>query len=165
MSRKIPPRNPRAAYRRQAVAERRRGIGAKCKCGESRPLTLIPGSDPTVCAACDRRKRGRRKSDNHHILGEANGPLTMRVPVNDHRGFLSRLQSEWPRTTLENSEGNPLLTKAASIRGYIDTSAYLHEQLLLPAAELLELLETREKRRGGKNKIKRTKLKAFERKS
>src|SRR5216683_4319259 len=83
MTRKIPPPNPRPAYRRQAVAERRCGIGAKCKCGESRPLALIPGSVPTICASCDRRKHGRRKSDDHHIVGEANGPLTMRVPVND----------------------------------------------------------------------------------
>src|SRR5271169_4105615 len=117
MARKIPPRNPRATYRRRAVAARRFGPGAKCKCGESRPEALIPGSKPVICAACDRRKRGRRKTDDHHMVGEANGPLTMRVPVNDHRGFLSPLQSEWPRKTLENPNGNPLLAKAAFIRG------------------------------------------------
>jgi len=165
MTRKVTPRNPRAAYRRQALAERRCGIGAKCKCGESRPLALIPGSVPTICAGCDRRKRGRRKSDDHHIVGKANGPLTMRMPVNDHRGFLSREQSEWPRKTLENPDGNPLLTKAAFIRGYIDTSAYLHQQLLLPAAEILEFLETTESRKLGKKTVKKDKAKAVEPKS
>src|SRR5271166_4707927 len=150
-----PPRKLRSAYRRQAVAERRCGLGAKCQCGESRPLALIPRSDPTICAGCDRRQRGRRKTDDHHIFGEANGPLTIRVPVNDHRGFLSQAQSEWPRKTLENPDTNALLVNAASIRGYIDTAAYLQQRLLLPAAEMLERLETQEKRKSGKRKGKR----------
>jgi hypothetical protein len=150
MARKISPRNPRATYRRKVVAARRFGPSAKCPCGEGRPQALIPGSEPAICAACDRRKRGRRKTDDHHIMGKANGPMILRVPVNDHRGCLSEAQNEWPQKTLTNPDGSPLLTKAASIRGVVDTISYLHEKLLLPAAEMLELLDTREERKSSK---------------
>jgi hypothetical protein len=150
MARKIPPRNPRATYRRRVVAARRFGPGAKCECGESRHEALIPKSEPVICAACDRRKHGRRKTDDHHIVGEANGPLLLRVPVGDHRGCLSEAQNEWPQKTLRNPDGSPLLAKAASIRGAVDTISYLHEKLLIPAAEMLELLDTREERKSSK---------------
>lgn len=150
MARKIPPRNPRATHRRRVVAARRFGTGAKCRCGQSRPEALAPGSAPVICAACDRRKHGRRTTDDHHIVGEANGPLLLRVPVGDHLGDLGEAQRDWPQKTLRNPDGSPLLANAASIRGAVDTISYLHEKLLLPAAEMLELLDTREKRKSSK---------------
>lgn len=57
---KIPPHNdPIGAAARRSKAVRRVGIGARCACGENRPLALIAGSTPMICAECRRIKEGR----------------------------------------------------------------------------------------------------------
>ena len=140
MNKKLPLNNPIGAYQRKAGAARRVGVGAQCACGESRPEALIEGSDPMICAACDREKRGRKTMDNHHPFGKANSPFTIPVPVNDHRADLSVAQQDWPEETLRNANGSPLLAGAARIRGFVDTVLHLIEKGLLWAAELLESL-------------------------
>lgn len=117
------------------------GIGAVCACGEQRPDALIFGSDPVICAACQRRANGRVTTDKHHPAGKANGPITIPIPVNDHRAILSVAQADWPKPTLTNAQGSPLLTAAASIRGFVDTVLYLIEQGLLWIAGMLERLD------------------------
>ena len=159
MRKKLPPRNPRAAYRRETIATRRIGQGNKCACGEDRPEALIRGSNPRVCAKCDRRKMGRRKTDDHHIAGQANDPATISVPVNDHRAELSVAQQDWPPKTLQNPDGSPLLAAAARIRGFVDTSNYLMQHFLLQGAAVLELLDTNNKQESGQKGRKNTKLK------
>ena len=159
MRKKLPPRNPRAAYRRETIATRRIGQGNKCACGEDRPEALIRGSNPRVCAKCDRRKMGRRKTDDHHIAGQANDPVTISVPVNDHRAELSVAQQDWPPKTLQNPDGSPLLAAAARIRGFVDTSNYLMQHFLLQGAAVLELLDTNNKQESGQKRRKNTKLK------
>ena len=79
--------------------------------------------------------------DNHHPAGDANDATTIAVPVNDHRGELSVAQYDWPKKTLENPDGSPLLARAACIRGFVDTNYYLVEKLLLPGPEFYELLD------------------------
>jgi len=74
---------------RKSIAARRVGIGSKCECGENRPLALIAGSKPMICAACKRRAQGRTTYDHHHPAGDANHRLTVPIPVNDHRAVLS----------------------------------------------------------------------------
>lgn len=140
MPKKLPLRSPSDAYRRQAIAERRIGTG-QCGCGETRPQALITGSRPLVCAACQRANDGQSTEDDHHIAGAANDDTTITVPVNDHRADLTIAQSDWPKATLQNSEGSPLLAGAACVRGFADTDAYLIERLLLPRAEMLEALD------------------------
>jgi hypothetical protein len=74
--------------------------------------------------------------------------------VNDH-ACLSAAQREWPKQTLENPDGSPLLAVAACIRGYKDCADYsfetnelrddvvgLFDKLLFWAAEMLEKLES-----------------------
>lgn len=78
--------------------------------------------------------------DNHHVAGRANSPITIRVPVNDHRAELNVAQQDWPKETLENPDANPLLTTAAEIRGYLDSQHYLAERLLRQAVERLEAI-------------------------
>jgi hypothetical protein len=78
--------------------------------------------------------------DDHHVAGKASSPLTVSVPVNDHRADLSVSQYDWPKETRENPDGSPLLAAAASIRGFIDTVVYLVEKGLRWVAELLERL-------------------------
>jgi hypothetical protein len=141
MAKRMPQRDPEAAYQRKVAAERRFPPGSRCGCGERRPEALIPDSDPVVCAACDRAARGKSVWDNHHPAGRANSPITIPAPVNDHRAELSPAQYDWPKATLENCDGSPLLARAACARGFADTNAYLVEKLLLPHAEFCELLD------------------------
>jgi hypothetical protein len=162
MARKLPPRKPRAAFRRNAIAKRRVGEDSQCRCGETRPQALIPLSDPTICAACQRESSGKKEPDDHHIAGKANNPMTISVPVNDHRADLSNAQNEWPRKTLENPERSPLRSAAAHIRGFVDTVIYLMEKFLLWAADMLELLDTILEQKLGQKWWKDTKLKSFE---
>jgi hypothetical protein len=141
MPRKMPTRDPSGAHRRKAVAARRVGVGARCSCGEDRPEALIAGSSPIICAACKRTAKGRTTIDEHHFAGRANNPATIPVPVNDHSAILSVAQAEWPKSTLTNTEGSPLLAGAACLRGCIDTILYLIEKGLLWLADMLEKLD------------------------
>jgi hypothetical protein len=135
-------RDPIASFEREARAARRVGHGSRCRiCGEARPLALIPGSEPTICANCQRVKLGRSTLDNHHPAGEANDPTTIPIPVNDHRAILSPQQYEWPQETWTNPAGSPVLRGAASMRGYTETSDYLGASLLISNAEMLEALD------------------------
>ncbi len=79
--------------------------------------------------------------DDHHFAGKANSPATIRVPVNDHRARLSVAQSDWPKSTLANPNGSPLLASAACIRGFVDTLLYLNEEGLPWIADMLETLD------------------------
>lgn len=139
MPRRLPKRDPIAAYKREVTAARRLGVGAQCECGEARPEALIEGSNPIVCARCQRKKDGMTTDDEHHPAGAANNSMTIPVPVNDHRAELSVAQADWPKQTLENPDDSPLVVIAGCIRGYIDTTAYLGKNLL-PHAEMFEAL-------------------------
>lgn len=139
MARKLPIRDPIAAHQRTTVARRRVGKNAQCACGESRPEALVSGSNPAICAVCDRKQRGKTTLDRHHVAGKSNSPVTIPIPVNDHRARFSVDQHDWPRQTLENPNGSPLLAIAASLRGYSDTTIYLLETLLHP--DMLEALD------------------------
>ncbi|MGA2989581.1 MAG: hypothetical protein ABSD88_03820 [Candidatus Korobacteraceae bacterium] len=79
--------------------------------------------------------------DNHHFAGEANNPLTVPVPANDHRAILSVAQYDWCKHTLENPDGSPVLAAAGCIRGFVDWIVYLIEKGVLWIADLLESLE------------------------
>jgi hypothetical protein len=138
---KVPIRDSIGAHRRKIVATRHVGIGARCACGEDRPEALIAGSNPIICAACERAVKGRTTMDRHHFAGRANNPATIPIPVNDHRAILSVAQAEWPKSTLTNKDGSPLLAGAACLRGCIDTILYLIEKGLLWLADMLEKLD------------------------
>ena len=137
--RKLAKRDPSAAYVRHAIAARKVG-DRKCGCGEARPKAVNPKSNPLVCYDCRRRKEGKIRFDNHHVAGKSNSPATLQIPVNDHCAQLNEDQHDWPKETLENPDGCPLLARAGCVRGYIDTDIYLIEKFLLPRAEMDEEL-------------------------
>jgi hypothetical protein len=141
MRRNAPKTNPIGTLRREAITARKVGVGARCFCGEDRPAGLIAGSSPIMCAACQRAAEERTEMDLHHPFGRANSPATISVPVSDHRAILSVGQMGWPKSTLSNPEGSPLLAGAACVRGFVDSTFYLLEQGLLWVAEMLELLD------------------------
>ncbi len=162
MSRRLPKRDPIAAYKREVTAARRIGVGAQCGCGEARPEALLAGSNPIICAECDRKRKGMTTTDDHHVGAEANDPTKIPAPVNDHRAELSGAQADWPKRTLENPDGSPLLAGAGCIRGYVDTTLYLAERILLPRAEMLEILDEYLVNELGPKWWKETKLEQFQ---
>jgi hypothetical protein len=146
---------------RSVKAARRFGINARCACGETRPEAFVPNSTPVICAACDRAEKGKIALDNHHVAGRANSAITTPVPVNDHRAELSTAQYDWPKATLENTTGSPLLARAACVRGFVDTNAYLVRTLLLPHAEFCELLDSMLAEKLGSEWWRKTDLEKF----
>jgi hypothetical protein len=137
----MPNHDPIKAAKRRSAASRRVGIGARCACGEDRPLALIPGSVPPICAECQRRAEGRTIYDQHHPAGKSNHDFTIPIPVNDHRAELSELQYEWPKETLRNPDQSPLRAAAGCIRGSIETIKCVLENLLAWIARFLEILD------------------------
>ena len=142
MAIELPQNDPIAAYQRDVTAQRCVGENARCGCGETRPEALIRNSNPIICAACKRKSRGEKTMDNHHFADKANNPLTVPVPVNDHRAELSVAQYDWPRKTRENPDGSPLIAAAGCIRGFIDWVMYLIKTGVLWVAEMLETLDS-----------------------
>jgi hypothetical protein len=157
-------RDPIAAFHRDSTAARRIGQGKKCRCGEARPLALVSGSIPIICAACLRKQNGQSQFDNHHPAGRANHPATVPIWVNDHRARLSADQYEWPPETWTNPSGSPALAAAAAIRGYWETNEYVGEALLLENAVFLEALEKFLTARLGPNWWRGTEIEPFARK-
>jgi hypothetical protein len=139
---KPPRRDPIRAYARKTTAARLVGEGNKCTCGEDRPEAIVPGSNPTECYRCERIRCGKATEDGHHVAGKANHPAKIPTPVNDHRARLSIDQYDWPKGTLENPNGSPLLAAAACIRGIINYLYYLIETYLAWIPEMLEALDT-----------------------
>ena len=99
--------------------------------------------------------------DNHHFAGKANSPTTVPVPVNDHRACLSVAQADWPKSTLVNPQGSPLLAAAACVRGFVDTVLYLIKMGLLWVAEMLENLDEFQVRELGPHWWVRTEIERF----
>src|SRR5438477_4902113 len=116
-TKKPPQRDPIGAFQHKATAARRIGVDKQCACGESRPEALIPGSDPIICAKCDREKKGHTVMDDHHVAGRANSSETIPTPVNDHRAELNTAQQDWPKETLQNPDGCPLLRPLPAFAG------------------------------------------------
>lgn len=140
MKPKIPTGDPERAYVRRNQAARRVGR-RRCACGENRPRALIADSEPTICAACQRRQRGSSPNDQHHVAGISNGPVTILANVNDHRADLTEEQERWPTRTRENPDGSPALAAAAHLRGFVDTVRQLIKTCVLWVAECLESLD------------------------
>lgn len=76
--------------------------------------------------------------DHHHVFAKANNPTTVPTPVNDHCAGLSVAQCDWPKKTLENPDGSPLLAAAGIIRGFIDYIHYLIDKGLAWVVRMLE---------------------------
>ena len=149
------------AHQRKSIAARRVGANAQCACGERRPEALISGSNPITCAECQRKRKGQNVMDNHHVAGRANSPITIRLPVNDHRAELSTAQYEWPAHTVENPDASPLLKGAACIRGGAGLIVHIINELLLWIADMLETLDSFLVRTQGRYWWRNTELEKF----
>lgn len=136
---------------RKAKAQRRTGDGALCSdCGDNRPEMLVRNSRPKRCHKCYAIAKGRRDTEDHHLGGKANSPLTVRTPIKEHR-TLSEAQYEWPPGTLENPDRSPLIGIAGSLRGVADFIGELITVLIHRLAQAAEDIDAWLRERYGKN--------------
>jgi hypothetical protein len=88
-------------------------------CEEICPF-MLTGADPEIyCSEHEAIRHGRPWLQAHHPPGQHNDPRTILLPANYH-SVLSELQYRWPRETLRNADGSPLLQAAALTRGLLD---------------------------------------------
>ena len=81
---------------------------------------MLSGVHPEIyCSEHDAIRNGRPWLEAHHPPGQHNDRRTVRLPANYH-SVLSELQYRWPRETLRNPDGSPLLRAAALTRGLLD---------------------------------------------
>lgn len=83
--------------------------GACCLCGEDRAVAMLNRGQ--LCYACDCRRRGRPETEAHHLFGRPT-PITIDLPVNDHR-VLDAMRLGRPRWLRE--PGNDLLVNIAQL--------------------------------------------------
>jgi hypothetical protein len=105
-------------------------------CAETHPFALTGCSPEVVCYehALD------RWTEDQHWFGQHNDPLTSGIPANDHR-ILSELQGRWPKDTLRNPDGSPLLRAAAGLRSWLDVMRLLIERVVGWIPPFLEQLD------------------------
>ncbi len=130
------------------LEERLRSLGTRnprCShpgCAETDPFALT-GVDPHIlCAEHRADAEGRSWIEGHHVAGRANDPSHVRgIPANDHSVMTLSYQVEWPRETLRNPDGSPLLRAAAAVRGWLDELRLVIERTVGWVPELLERLD------------------------
>ena len=128
--------------------ERLRSLGTRnprCShpdCAETDPFART-GVDPRIlCAEHRADAAGRPWIDGHHNAGRANTPADVsKIPGNDHSAVTHRYQAEWPRGTLRNPDGSPLLRAAAAVRGWLDVLRLIIDRTVGWVPELLERLD------------------------
>lgn len=109
-------------------------------CGETDPLALTGRHPQLRCYECQALARGRPWVEQQHPAGRANHPATVPIPGNDHR-VVDDHKNDWPRTTLRNPDGSPLLRAAACLRGWLDTLQLILERTLAWIPDFLEELD------------------------
>lgn len=127
---------------RKAKTRRRVGQGAVCTaCGESRAEMLAQRSRPKLCRTCYALKQGKKHTEDHHWAADANSPITVAVPVNDH-AMLTDAQHEWPPGMRGNADGSPLVAAAAFLHGTADFIETLIVNGLRCVADFLHRLDS-----------------------
>ncbi len=122
--------------------QKRRRLGSrypKCElCDEGDPLALTGLHPHILCGSC--RAASQPALEAHHVAGRHNDPLTVNLPRNPHR-VITEQQTLWPRDTLTNPHGSPLLEAAAWLRGFLLLVRTLMERGLDWIPPLLEWID------------------------
>jgi hypothetical protein len=114
-------------------------------CLETDPLALTGAQSNIVCEEHLADRQDNPWTPDHHCSGRANSPVMVPVPANDH-AVVSKVQSLWPRETLRNPKGSPLLRAAAAIRGWLEILRLTIDRTVgwvAPALEELDRLLTK----------------------
>jgi hypothetical protein len=109
-------------------------------CGERHPFALTGVYPEIHCREHDADRASRSWLEQHHPPGKSNGPDTVATPANDH-AVLSANQRLWPRETLRNPDGSPLLRAAAAVRGWADVLRLILERTIGWVPSFLEQLD------------------------
>jgi hypothetical protein len=109
-------------------------------CAETDPLALTGAHPEILCREHLADCCGAGWLEAHHLAGRRNDSATVSIPANDH-GVLTASQSLWPRATLRNPEGSPLIQAAASIRGWLDVLQVIIERTVGWIPAFLETLD------------------------
>src|SRR5206468_1931546 len=110
-------------------------------CNERDPFALTGAHPHILCYECRAEAQARGWTEGHHWLGRQNDQeLVDPLPGNEHRR-LSEYQLAWPKETLRNPQGSPLLRAAAAIRCWLDVLRLLIERVLVWVPEFLEYLD------------------------
>lgn len=125
--------------------QRLRQLGTRsprCRdCPEADPFALSGVHPDIVCYECLAIEQGRSLIEGHHVSGQASDPDDLiDLLGNDHRA-LSAAQSRWPRETLRNPDGSPLLRAAAAIRGWLEVLALILDRSVGWVPGFLEWLD------------------------
>lgn len=88
-------------------------------CAEDDPFALTGAGADILCAEHRALERGLPWIQLDHLAGQANDDAVVPLPANDH-AVRSTIQDAWPRETLRNLDGSPLLRDAALARGWLD---------------------------------------------
>lgn len=109
-------------------------------CKETDPFALTGAAPDILCREHRADEQGRSWTEDHHVAGQRNDPLTIPLPANDH-GSVSARQSLWDRETLRNHNGSPLLRIAARIHAWREIMRATIERGLDGIPEELERLD------------------------
>ncbi len=110
-------------------------------CDETNPFALTGTMPGIICYEHQAIAKGRTWLEAHHCAGRHNDPTdTVLIPGNDHRSLSTR-QDLWPRETLRNPDGSPLLRAAGALRGWLDVLRHLIEHTVGWVPAFLEWLE------------------------
>jgi hypothetical protein len=112
-----------------------------CGCGETDPFALTGMTPNIVCYECQAVARGHPWVEDQHPAGRANLDVTVAMPGNDHR-IVDDRKHDWPRDTLRNPDGSPLLQAAACLRGWVDTLRLIIDRTVVWIPVFLETLDT-----------------------
>jgi len=134
--------------------QRLRALGTRsprCRvlgCTEVDPFALTGVAPDILCREHEAEDRGCNPIEDHHVAGRHNDPLTVPALGNDH-GALSELQALWPRETLRNPRGSPLLGMAAWVRGWLDIHRVIIDRAVGRIPDGLERLDAVLTKQGG----------------
>jgi hypothetical protein len=110
-------------------------------CEETDPFAMSDTHPNLICAEHRADASGRSWIEGHHVPGRANDPDDVVFPpANDH-AVLTELQRFWPRETLRNPDGSPLLRAAAALRGWLDVLRLILERTVGWIPSFLEALD------------------------
>lgn len=127
-----------AERRREAAYERLGTRTPKCRyCPETDPVVLTGAAPNIVCYQCQAVQAGKPPTEEHHLGGQHNHPFIVPIPANDHRR-LNDMQNDWPRDTLTNPDGSPLIGIVGLLRGAIDVLLLIIKGILVRLPATLE---------------------------
>jgi hypothetical protein len=141
------PLDDSADRRADRIEARRRELGTRTPrcaapgCREAHPEAFTGVAPNLLCREDLADAQDRSWTEGHHIAGRRNHQLVVDIPANDHAILSASQQVEWPRATLRNPDGSPLLRAAALLRGWLDILRLLIERGLGWIPPFLEALD------------------------